>query len=260
MRGVALGAGYFAPYPLRGMDADTRGRDRGHLQSEPRSRAAPIMARYGIPRYYGDWKAMIDRERPDFVDIITPPETHEEICALRRRARRAHHLSEAAGADATTPADASSSSRALPASASWCTRTSAGSRGTARSRQIQARRRHRRLHPSRTSRCEWATGGATDAYLARQPFFRDYPRLLIYETGVHFIDTFRFLLGEVVERVRAAATPEPGHQRRGCGAAVLDVRQRRHRDLGRQPLQRSRKPSSRDSRSANCASTPSAGT
>src|SRR5205085_3223770 len=25
----------------------------------------------------------------------------------------------------------------------------------------------------------------------------DYPRLLIYETGVHFIDTFRYLLGEV---------------------------------------------------------------
>ena len=40
-------------------------------------------------------------------------------------------------------------------------------------------------------------GWGDDAYLARQPFFRDYPRLLVYETGVHFIDTFRFLLGEV---------------------------------------------------------------
>jgi predicted dehydrogenase len=41
-------------------------------------------------------------------------------------------------------------------------------------------------------------GWGDDAYLARQPFFRDYPRLLVYETGVHFIDTFRFLLGDVV--------------------------------------------------------------
>jgi predicted dehydrogenase len=40
-------------------------------------------------------------------------------------------------------------------------------------------------------------GWGDDAYLARQPFFREYPRLLIYETGVHFIDTFRFLLGDV---------------------------------------------------------------
>jgi len=40
-------------------------------------------------------------------------------------------------------------------------------------------------------------GWGERAYLDRQPFFRQYPRLLIYETGVHFIDTFRFLLGEV---------------------------------------------------------------
>jgi predicted dehydrogenase len=42
-------------------------------------------------------------------------------------------------------------------------------------------------------------GWGENAYLDRQPFFRDYPRLLVYETGVHFIDTFRYLLGEVTE-------------------------------------------------------------
>jgi predicted dehydrogenase len=42
-------------------------------------------------------------------------------------------------------------------------------------------------------------GWGAAAYLDRQPFFRDYPRLLVYETGVHFIDTFRYLLGEVTE-------------------------------------------------------------
>jgi predicted dehydrogenase len=42
-------------------------------------------------------------------------------------------------------------------------------------------------------------GWGDNAYLDRQPFFRDYPRLLVYETGVHFIDTFRYLLGEITE-------------------------------------------------------------
>ncbi|HRX83336.1 MAG TPA: cyclase family protein, partial [Pirellulaceae bacterium] len=42
-------------------------------------------------------------------------------------------------------------------------------------------------------------GWGDDAYLARQPYFREMERLLIYETGVHFIDTFRFLAGEVDE-------------------------------------------------------------
>ena len=46
-------------------------------------------------------------------------------------------------------------------------------------------------------RMRMGDGWPENAYLARQPFFRDYPRLLIYETGVHFLDTFRFLGGEI---------------------------------------------------------------
>lgn len=40
-------------------------------------------------------------------------------------------------------------------------------------------------------------GWGNNAYLNRQPYFRDMPRLLVYETGIHFIDTFRYLFGEV---------------------------------------------------------------
>jgi predicted dehydrogenase len=42
-------------------------------------------------------------------------------------------------------------------------------------------------------------GWGCDAYLSRQPYFRAMPRLLVYETGVHFIDTFRYLFGEIRE-------------------------------------------------------------
>ena len=35
------------------------------------------------------------------------------------------------------------------------------------------------------------------AYLDRQPYFRIMPRLLVFETGVHFVDVFRYLVGEV---------------------------------------------------------------
>ena len=48
-------------------------------------------------------------------------------------------------------------------------------------------------------RMRMGDGWGERAYLDRQPFFREYPRLLIYETGVHFVDTFRYILGEVVE-------------------------------------------------------------
>ncbi len=46
-------------------------------------------------------------------------------------------------------------------------------------------------------RTRMGDGWGPDAYLARQPYFRTMPRLLVQETGVHFIDTFRYLLGEI---------------------------------------------------------------
>ena len=39
-------------------------------------------------------------------------------------------------------------------------------------------------------------GQGPGAYLDRQPYFQRMARFLVHETGVHFIDTFRFLLGE----------------------------------------------------------------
>ncbi len=49
-----------------------------------------------------------------------------------------------------------------------------------------------------TFRLRPGDGQGPDAYLDRQPYFQKMPRLLIHETGVHFIDTFRFLLGNPV--------------------------------------------------------------
>lgn len=40
-------------------------------------------------------------------------------------------------------------------------------------------------------------GRGPDAYLDRQPSFQTMERLMVAETGIHFIDTFRWLLGEV---------------------------------------------------------------
>ncbi len=40
-------------------------------------------------------------------------------------------------------------------------------------------------------------GWGEDAYLARQPYFQTMERFLLYEAGIHTIDTFRYLAGEV---------------------------------------------------------------
>jgi predicted dehydrogenase len=46
-----------------------------------------------------------------------------------------------------------------------------------------------------TYRLRPGDGQGPDAYLARQPYFQQMPKLLIRETGVHWIDTFRYLFG-----------------------------------------------------------------
>jgi len=46
-----------------------------------------------------------------------------------------------------------------------------------------------------TFRLRTGDGQGKHAYLERQPYFQTMPRLLIYETGVHYLDTFHYLLG-----------------------------------------------------------------
>lgn len=40
-------------------------------------------------------------------------------------------------------------------------------------------------------------GRGENAYLSRQPAFRKMPRLLIHETGVHFVDLFQYFFGPI---------------------------------------------------------------
>ena len=47
-----------------------------------------------------------------------------------------------------------------------------------------------------TFRLRPGDGQGEEAYLVRQPYFREMPRFLIRETGVHLVDVFRFLLGD----------------------------------------------------------------
>ncbi|MEM6934126.1 MAG: Gfo/Idh/MocA family oxidoreductase [Pseudomonadota bacterium] len=47
-----------------------------------------------------------------------------------------------------------------------------------------------------TFRLRPGDGQGPEAYLDRQPYFQKMPRFLVHETAVHWVDTFRFLLGE----------------------------------------------------------------
>jgi predicted dehydrogenase len=196
LRGAGIGAGYFAPFQY---EAWTRIPEVEivAIYNRTEERARALMTQYRIPRLYADWKEMLDVERPDFVDIITPPETHEEMCAFAA-ARGIHIICQKPLAPTFEV-----SQRIVEHSAGVRFMVHENFRWQPWYRaikEVQARGDIGEFtHIYFLMRM--GDGWGEDAYLARQPFFREYPRLLIYETGVHFIDTFRFLLGEATSVV-----------------------------------------------------------
>ncbi len=196
LRGVALGAGYFSHFQYEAWNRIPEV-EISALYNRTEAKALEAANRHGILRHYSDWRQMLDAEQPDFVDIITPPETHLEMCT------------EAAERGIPIICQKPLAPTLTESQQIVDTVRAAGVRFLVHEnwRWQPWYRKIKELQVSGmlgevthcTFRMRTGDGWGEDAYLARQPFFRNYPRLLVYETGVHFIDTFRFLLGEIVE-------------------------------------------------------------
>lgn len=194
LRGVAVGAGYFSQFHY---DAWQRLPDASlvALCDRDEARARAMADRFGIARVYTDAAVMLGAERPDFVDIITPAETHAALC----------HLAGARGVHVLCQKPLAPTFDAAIALVSDAERD--GIRLMVHDNfrfQPWHRELHRLLQEDAIGRLHaiaghmrMGDGWGSDAYLARQPYFRDMPRLLVFETGVHIVDVFRYLAGEI---------------------------------------------------------------
>ncbi|RMG24336.1 MAG: hypothetical protein D6730_12865, partial [Bacteroidetes bacterium] len=78
LKAVAIGAGYFSQYHFEAWQRIPQVRLTALCEvDEAKGRAA--CRQYGIPRWYSQAADMLQREQPDFVDIITPPATHLQL-------------------------------------------------------------------------------------------------------------------------------------------------------------------------------------
>ena len=73
-----------------------------------------------------------------------------------------------------------------------------------------------------TFRLRTGDGQGASAYLARQPYFREMPRFLIHETGVHYLDTFRYLMGPPDGIYADLRRLNPGIRGEDAGHVLLD--------------------------------------
>lgn len=186
---ACLGAGYFAAFHYDAWRRIDAARLVGACDTDLAKAEAT-----GAPGF-SDLHRMLKETQPDILDIITPPPSHmaaitaaleagvrtiicqKPFCRSLEEAREATALAEQAGATLVIHENF----RFQPWYRKMKDALGNGLIGT---------------FQQFTFRLRTGDGQGPDAYLSRQPYFQTMPRFLVHETGVHWIDTFRFLLGE----------------------------------------------------------------
>ena len=194
LRVLGVGAGYFSQFQYLGW-RNIEGAECVAIVNRDQGKARELASRFGIAKVYGDLDEALDTEKPDLVDLITPPETHRAfvgkavergipvICQKPFGASYAEALAITELAErAKVPLVIHENIRWQPWYREARRMIDAGTLGGLHSVAF-------RLRPG--------DGQGPGAYLDRQPYFQTMPRFLVMETAIHWIDTFRFLMGDV---------------------------------------------------------------
>jgi D-apiose dehydrogenase len=228
MKGAIVGGGYFARFH---MDAWQRMPEEARIVAvvdTDLARAREFASQWGIAKVYGDVREMLAVERPDFVDIATRPEVHLPLTTLAAEAK-AHVICQKPMAPTWEDSVAM-----VEVCRNHGVRLSMHENWRWQPWYREMRRQLPALGTPHYLGFRMRTGdGRGAAPYPSQPYFAQMPRLLIYETLVHFIDTARFLLGEIesvycqTQRLNPLIAGEDAvqiHLRfRGGAVAVIDA-------------------------------------
>jgi predicted dehydrogenase len=195
MRIATFGTGFFSAYHYESWVRIPGVQLVGLCVHSDLDRGRVFAERYGITAVFNDPGRMLDEVKPDLVDIITTPESH--LALLKEAASRGipaicqKPLAPTLEDAETMVRIAAEAGSLLVAHENWRFRPwnrelrrllDAGTIGEPYSLSF-------RMRPG--------DGQGPNAYLDRQPYFQTMPRFLLHETGIHMIDVFRFLAGEI---------------------------------------------------------------
>ncbi len=220
LRGVCIGAGYFSHFQYEAWQRIPEVEIVAFSNRDP-AKHAEITQKFGLTKGYTDYIEMFDREKPDFVDVITPPPSHQAICA--EAAKRGIHIICQKPLGPSLAVAKEIVANAARAGVKFYVHENFRYQPWHREikRQIAAGAIGQKLH-SLYFRSRMGDGWGENAYIPRQPYFRDYPRLLVYETGVHFIDTFRYLAGDISRVTAFLRRLNPIIKGEDCGLLIFE--------------------------------------
>jgi len=220
LKGVCIGAGYFSHFQYEAWQRIPEF-EIVAFSNRDQTKAAEITAKFGLKKCYASYREMFDTEKPDFVDVITPPPSHQEICA--EAARRGIHIICQKPLGPSVAVAREIVANAAAAKVHFMVHENFRFQPWHREikRLIDAGAIGDKLH-SLHFRTRMGDGWGENAYIPRQPYFRDYPRLLVYETGVHYIDTFRYLAGDITRVTAWLRRLNPVIKGEDCGLLVFE--------------------------------------
>jgi predicted dehydrogenase len=138
---------------------------------------------------------MLARTKPDLVDIVTPPETHLELVRLAAArglpvvCQKPLAPTYAEAVEVVETAERAGVPLVVHENFRW-------QPWYREARRLIDANHFGKLH-SVAFRLRPGDGQGPRAYLDRQPYFQTMPQLLVHETAIHWIDTFRCLMGDV---------------------------------------------------------------
>lgn len=219
---ACVGAGYFAQFHLEAWQRLPEV-NLVAICDQNQEKASFFAKKYSIPTVYTSIDELLQNESLDVLDIITPPETHVPI-SQKAAEKGIHIICQKPLAPSLTEASqlvqlTQKENVHFVVHENW--------RFQPWYRQIKqmldAGAIGNKLH-SIHFRMRMGDGWKSDAYLDRQPYFRSMPRLLVYETGIHFIDTFRYLLGDVESVFGDLRKLNPEIEGEDCGLILFNFK------------------------------------
>lgn len=219
---ACIGAGYFARFHIEAWkripEVELVAICDHHSQ-----KAQALAREFGVEKTYETLDALFEKEQFEVIDIITPPDTHLDLC--KKAVESGKHIicqkplaptfAEAQKIVALTSESGirfmvHENFRFQPWYRKIKTLLKDGTIGD-------------QLH-TLNLKMRMGDGWGQDAYLDRQPYFQTMPRLFIYETGIHFIDVFRFLAGEVSSVYAKLRKLNPVIAGEDCGLVLFDFK------------------------------------
>lgn len=200
LRVAIVGTGFFSGFHFDAWDRVPQATIVAAAARSNLERARAQAGTFGVDDVFDDLVELVEATDPDVIDIVTPPATHLGIVETLAPLGVPLLLQKPLAPDLTTSVAVVETAEKydceLIINENWRFRPwfrevkrllDAGTLGEPEMIRFTTRP---------------GDGRGEDAYMDRQPRFREMPRLLIHEGGIHMIDTFRFLVGEI-DRVLA---------------------------------------------------------